>query len=69
MDITLYEQVEEKILEIQSKNVLLDSDVAELYGVTTKQVNQAVSRNQEKFPEGYILALSDNEKNRTGHKL
>jgi phage regulator Rha-like protein len=43
--------------------VILDSDVAELYGVQTKRVNEAVSNNPEKFPEGYIIELSDSEKN------
>jgi hypothetical protein len=42
--------------------VLLDRDVAELYGVETKEVNQAVGRNSSKFPEGYVIVLSDNEK-------
>ena len=43
--------------------MILDSDVAELYGVQTKRVNEAVSNNPEKFPEGYIVELSDSEKN------
>ena len=62
MSIALYEQVEEKILDLHGSKVLLDSDVAELYGVTTKQINQAVSRNLDKFPDGYIIDLSKNEK-------
>jgi len=40
----------------------LDSDVAWLYGVDTSKVNQAVKRNSDKFPEGYIIALTDSEK-------
>jgi hypothetical protein len=43
-----------------SKN--LDSDVAELYCVETMRVNEAVRNNPEKFPEGYILILSKEEK-------
>ena len=62
MSIALYEQVEEKILDLHGNKALLDSDVAELYGVTTKQINQAVSRNLDKFPDGYIIDLSKNEK-------
>ena len=62
MNIALYEQVENKIITIHGNQILLDSDVAELYGVTTKQINQAVSRNQDKFPDGYILDLTKNEK-------
>jgi hypothetical protein len=37
--------------------VIIDSDVAELYGVTTKQVNQAVNRNPDKFPEGKGICM------------
>jgi len=40
----------------------LDSDVAELYDVQTKEINQAVRNNPEKFPKGYILELYDSEK-------
>jgi len=42
--------------------VLLDADVAAIYGVATKEVNQAVANNPEKFPEGYILELTPEEK-------
>ena len=41
--------------------MILDSDVAELYGVETKRINEAVSNNPEKFPEGYILRLDNRE--------
>ena len=60
-EIISYSQVEEKILNIRGQNVLLDSSVAELYGVETKRVNEAVSNNSDKFPEGYIIALSPEE--------
>ena len=43
--------------------MLLDSDVAELYEVETREINQAVKNNPEKFPDGYILTLSKEEKN------
>ena len=43
--------------------MILDSDVAELYGVETKRVNEAVSNNPEKFPEGYVWVLNGTEKN------
>ena len=39
----------------------MDSDVAELYGVETKRVNEAVSNNPEKFPEGYVWELTEEE--------
>ncbi|MDD3875573.1 MAG: ORF6N domain-containing protein [Bacteroidales bacterium] len=57
------EDVENKIIEIRKQKVLLDSDVAELYGVETKRVNEAVSNNPDKFPEGYIIDLTNNEWN------
>jgi len=60
-EITLND-VQNKIITIQNKNVLLDSDVAWLYGVNTNDVNQAVKRNSDKFPEGYIIVLTDSEK-------
>ncbi|MCL2303478.1 MAG: ORF6N domain-containing protein [Lentimicrobiaceae bacterium] len=39
----------------------MDSDVAELYGVETKRINEAVKNNPEKFPNGYLLDLSGEE--------
>jgi hypothetical protein len=61
MNFIEYGRVEEKIITIRSQKVLLDSDVAELYGVETKRVNEAVANNPEKFPDGYILAVSEEE--------
>ncbi|MDR2424057.1 MAG: ORF6N domain-containing protein [Prevotellaceae bacterium] len=52
----------DKIISIQNKNVLLDSDVAWLYGVETKEVNQAVKNNLGKFPAGYIIETNREEK-------
>ena len=46
----------------RARRRLLDCDVAELYGVTTKEVNQAVKNNPEKFPYGYIFVLDKYEK-------
>ena len=60
-EITLND-VQDKIIKIQNKNVLLDSDVAWLYGVETREINQAVKRNPDKFPEGYIIVLTDSDK-------
>ena len=54
-------EVEKLMLNIRGKNVLLDRDVAMLYGVETKHVNQAVRNNPEKFPQGYIIELSEEE--------
>ena len=61
-EIIKYEEVEKRVLSIRGQHVLLDRDVAELYGVETKEVNQAVSRNTEKFPDGYVITLSSSEK-------
>ena len=46
----------------RNQQVILDSDVAELYGLQTKRVNEAVSNNPKKFPEGYVLMLDNQEK-------
>lgn len=55
------QNLQKAIIEIRGLKVLLDSDVARIYGVQTKRVNEAVRNNPEKFPEGYILELSSNE--------
>jgi hypothetical protein len=55
------ETVQDKIIDIRGEKVILDSDVAALYGVETKRVNEAVKNNQDKFPEGYIFDLNKNE--------
>ena len=54
-------EVEKLMLNIRGKNVLLDRDVAMLYGVETKHINQAVRNNPEKFPFGYIFELDKYE--------
>lgn len=53
--------VEEKIILIRNQQVILDCDVAELYGVQTREVNQAVKNNPEKIPEGYVFQLDNQE--------
>lgn len=42
--------------------MLIDRDVAQLYGVATKRINEAVKNNPDKFPEGYLIELNDQEK-------
>lgn len=56
------QSIENKIIMLQEQQVILDSDVAELYGVETKHINQAVRNNPEKFPEGYIISLTQSQK-------
>lgn len=60
-DIIRLNEVENRIILLRNQKVLLDSDVAELYGVETKRINEAVKNNPEKFPEGYIVEVSKNE--------
>lgn len=55
------EEVESKIIEIREQKVLLDSDVASLYCVATREINQAVKNNPKKFPQGYIIELTPKE--------
>ncbi|MCL1933255.1 MAG: ORF6N domain-containing protein [Candidatus Azobacteroides sp.] len=60
-EVIKFNQVEEKILTIRNQNVILDSDVASLYGVETREINQAIKNNPDKFPEGYIIRLNKEE--------
>ncbi|RYE54831.1 MAG: ORF6N domain-containing protein, partial [Sphingobacteriales bacterium] len=55
------ELVLNKIYVIRKKNVMLDSDLASLYGVETKVLNQAVSRNPDKFPPDFMFQLNPEE--------
>jgi hypothetical protein len=55
------EKIEDKILLVRSKKVMLDKDLAELYGVPTKSLNLAVKRNHERFPEDFMFQLSREE--------
>ncbi|MDR0437041.1 MAG: ORF6N domain-containing protein [Bacteroidales bacterium] len=61
-DLIKLPNVNDKIICIRNQNVILDSDVAELYGVETKRINEAVKNNPEKFPEGYILSVQSIER-------
>lgn len=56
------EDVQNKIINVRTQQVILDTDVAELYGVHTRDINKAVKNNPEKFPQNYILVLSKKEK-------
>ncbi len=55
------QKVESMILEIRGVNVILDADVAYLYGVETKRINEAVKNNPDKFPEDYMFVLANEE--------
>jgi hypothetical protein len=54
--------VRDKVIRVQNYDVIIDSDVAKLYGVATKIINQAVKNNADKFPLGYVLELTSSEK-------
>lgn len=55
--------IQSKIIEIRGFRIMLDRDLALLYGVETKQLNQAVKRNIERFPVPFRFQISDNELN------
>jgi len=56
------ESIEMRILTIRGQKVMLDADLAELYGVPTKVLNQAVKRNADRFPEDFMFQLTAAEK-------
>jgi len=60
-DIIEIENIESKIYTIRGKQVMLDSDLAKLYHVETKRINEAVKNNPNKFPERFSWKLTDNE--------
>ena len=64
MNNLIVKDVENKIIEINGMPVIIDSDVAEIYGVETKNINRAVKNNPEKFPSGYIIELTELQKNK-----
>jgi hypothetical protein len=59
--IAKFENLNDLIVELRGQKVLLDSDVAEIYRVETKRVNEAVKNNPDKFPTDYMFEISENE--------
>lgn len=55
------QEIEACLIELRGQKVLLDRDVAMLYGVETKRVNEAVRNNPDKFPKNYIVELNESE--------
>ena len=55
------EEVQSKIMLVRNQNVISDADIAKLYGVETKRINEAVRNNPDKFPEDYMFALTSEE--------
>ena len=62
-NIVKIENLKELIIEIRGLSFLLDSDIAQIYGVETRDINKVVTNNPDKFPAGYIIELSKAEKN------
>lgn len=60
-EVILEKKIENKIYLIRGKRVMLDKDLAELYGVKTKVLNQAVKRNMKRFPEYFMFQLTKEE--------
>ena len=56
-----FNNIEEKIITLRNEKVIIDSDVAELYGVETRDINKSVKNNPDKFPEGYVFELDKQE--------
>jgi len=56
------ERIEQRILVIRGQKVMLDRDLAELYAVSTKVMNQAVKRNRQRFPGDFMFKLTQSEK-------
>ena len=55
MELIKFEEVEAKIITIRQLQVIIDSDIADLYGVETRDINKSVKNNPDKFPEGYLF--------------
>jgi hypothetical protein len=55
-------KIEQRILLIRGEKVLIDSDLAEFYGVPTKRLNEQVKRNKDRFPEDFMFQLTLAEK-------
>jgi len=61
--LVLQGEISNKILTFRSQQVILDKDLAELYHVETKVLNQAVKRNIKRFPSDFLFQINDKEKN------
>ena len=60
-ELTVQTNIEDKIYVIRGQQVMIDRDIAALYGVETKVLNQAVKRNAERFPERFMFQLTVEE--------
>ncbi|MEA3373839.1 MAG: ORF6N domain-containing protein [Campylobacterota bacterium] len=62
-DLIVQANIENRIFTIRGSHVMVDRDLAELYGVETKVLNQAVKRNMQRFPKEFKFQLLESEKN------
>jgi len=58
-----FQNIESKLFEVRGQKVLIDFDVAEIYCIETKRINEAVKNNPDKFPDDYLFVLSKEELN------
>ena len=61
MNVVRIEDIQDLVVELREQQVLIDCDVAKIYGVETKDVNKAVANNPDKFPKGYVFKATTEE--------
>ena len=61
MNVVRLEDIQDVIVVLRDRSVIIDCDVAEIYGVETKRINEAVKNNPDKFPSDYVFEVSDQE--------
>jgi hypothetical protein len=61
-EIVTIDAIQQKILLIRGQRIMIDADLASLYGVTTKRLNEQVKRNRKRFPEDFMFQLNKKEK-------
>lgn len=60
-ELAIMREVDDKIFVIRGQRVMLDADLAEIYGVTTKRLNEQLRRNVNRFPEDFVFRLDETE--------
>ena len=68
-NVVSYNNVQDKIVQLNGQDVILDYAVADLYGVETRVVNQAVKNNPDKFPSGYVFELDNQQSANLSSKI
>jgi len=61
MNVVRIEDIQDVIVALRDQSVIIDADVAKLYGVATKRINEAVKINPDKFPSDYMFKLTNQE--------